>query len=485
MRRRALATAVLALSASLWFTGSATAHPLGNFTVNRSSGIVLTPGRVRIDYVVDMAEIPTFQLLPSIDTDGDGVASAVELDAWVSGAAPTYGDGLRISIEGAAIDLSVAASTAVTLPGQGGLDTLRVEAVFAGEAPANGSLTFRDTNFQGQIGWSEVTAVGAEGASVSADVPSASGSDQLRRYPEDLLKSPLDVTTAEITFQPGGSGAAPAPVAGAVIEAEATARPGVEAGPFGDLLTNQGIALMLVGLVIAVGFGAWHALLPGHGKTLMAAYMVGAGARTRQAVGVGTAVALMHTVSVLALGVLVLTLERTFRPEVLYPWLGLISGVAALALGCYLLLTRVRSMSGHESSSGHDHGATGHAHPHSHDLETSHLHGEPHAQGPRPLSRRGIAALALAGGILPAPSALLVMLAAINAHRVAYGLTLVVAFSAGLAVALIVIGMGALRARDAVSRRLSAATGRLIPVASASAIVLVGTYLTISGIAKV
>ena len=478
MRRRLLTAALVAVAASMWPASAAQAHPLGNFTVNRWSGIVLTPGRLRVDYVVDMAEIPTFQLLPEIDADGDGRADPGELAAWVAVAAPGYGEALRVRVGGLDIQLTTTAATAALLPGQGGLDTLRVEAVFTADAPERGDLAFRDTNFQGQIGWREITAVGAEGAALtSADVPTASVSDRLRRYPQDLLASPLNVTTADIVFAPGASGRAPAPVAGATMASEAAARPGVEGGPFAGLVENHGVPLMLIGFFIAVGFGAWHALLPGHGKTLMAAYMVGSNARTRQAVGVGAAVALMHTCSVLALGALVLTLERTFRPEVLYPWLGVTSGAAALALGSYLLWTRISSASrpaGH-SEHGHDH-----VHPHGH----GHPHGD-EREAPAPLSRRGVAGLALAGGILPAPSALLVMLAAINAHRVVYGLALVLCFSGGLAVALIAIGLGALRARDAVARRLSDTMGRLVPVASASAIVVVGAYLTVSGLAKV
>ena len=102
-----------------------------------------------------------------------------------------------------------------------------------------------------------------------------------------------------------------------------------------------------------------------------------------------------------------------------------------------------------------------------------------------PLSSKGILALALAGGILPAPTALVVLLGAIEAHRVAYGLALVVAFSAGLALALIAVGMGALRAREAVARRLSSTVGRLVPVLSASAIVGVGVYLTARGAVQI
>jgi ABC-type nickel/cobalt efflux system permease component RcnA len=184
----------------------------------------------------------------------------------------------------------------------------------------------------------------------------------------------------------------------------------------------------------------------------------------------------------------VLTLERTFRPETLYPWLGVLSGIVALALGAYLLISRLSAW-----------GTAGRASDHTHEHE--HVHAGEAAPGPThdhgfgrqshampagaPLSPKGLMALALAGGILPAPSALLVMLGAINAHRVGYGLALVLAFSAGLAAALIVIGMGALRARDAMARRLSGTMGRLVPVLSAAAIVVVGGFLAIRGLTQV
>ena len=94
-------------------------------------------------------------------------------------------------------------------------------------------------------------------------------------------------------------------------------------------------------------------------------------------------------------------------------------------------------------------------------------------------------ALALAGGILPAPSALIVMLGAIDAHRVAFGLSLVAAFSVGLATALIVIGLGALKAREAMAARLSSFWGRMVPVLSAAAIVGVGAFLSLRGLAQI
>jgi nickel/cobalt transporter (NicO) family protein len=480
-RRRRRALALIVVGGVLLTASSASAHPLGNFTVNRFSRIVVLPDHVRVDYVIDMAEIPTFQTMPSIDTDHDGAASAQELAAWATARAAAVVKHLDLTIDDAPVALQPAGAATQLLPGQGGLDTLRFEGTFVGDAPSDGSLAYRDGNFPGRIGWQEIVAVGAEGAALSqASVPSASVSDELRSYPQNLLSSPLSVTATTAAFGPGHSGPAPEPITSDLAGAGVRARPLVEGGPFAGLLTNHGTALVLLGLAIAAAFGAWHALLPGHGKTLMAAYMVGSSSKARHAVSVGSAVAVMHTASVLALGLLVLTLEQTFRPEALYPWLGLLSGLVALGLGAYLLITRL-AVWGRRHDGGHDHGHDPGPGGHTHGAG-GHTHALPEGT---PLSSKGVLALALAGGILPAPSALIVLLGAIEAHRVAYGLTLVLAFSAGLAIALIAVGTGALKARELVARRLSSSIGRLVPVVSAAAIVGVGVYLTLRSAVQV
>ena len=477
-QRRALALAVFIgvfLAAPAAF-----AHPLGNFTVNRFSRVVLLPDRVRVDYVIDMAEIPTFQEMPNIDTNGDGAASPQELAVWSTARAASVAKHLDLSIDDTAVTLQPEGAAAQLLPGQGGLNTLRFEGTFEGAAPLQGSLAYQDRNFAGRIGWQEVVAVGAEGSALgTTSAPATSVSDELRSYPQDLLSSPLAVSSMTATYAPGASGPAPTPITSDTTVGAVRARPLVQGGPFAGLLAKHGLSLVLVGLVVAAAFGAWHALLPGHGKTLMAAYMVGSSSKVRHAVSVGSAVAIMHTASVLGLGLLVLTLEQTFRPEALYPWLGLLSGLVALGLGAYLLISRLSAWGlERKATAAEDHDHTDH--------DREHGHGHRHGPGGHrhvlpegtPLSSKGILALALAGGILPAPIALVVLLGAIEAHRVAYGLALVMAFSTGLALALIAVGMGALRAREAVARRLSSTVGRLVPVLSASAIVGVGVYLT-------
>ena len=493
--------------------GAAWAHPLGNFTINLYSGIHLVPGDARIDYVVDMAEIPTFQAMPSIDANGDGVASDAERSAWATAEAPKLLANLSLEIDGHSIALEVRSATTEFRDGQGGLPILRFEGAFGGAIPSQGAIAYHDGNFAGHIGWREITAAGEEGVALEGStVPAQSVSDALLSYPQDLLSSPLDVTSMTARYGPG-SAAGPSDAARTTVLSQASsgARPLVEGGPYAALVENRGLWLVSLGFVLAVAFGAWHALLPGHGKTLMAAYMVGSGARVRQAVAVGSAVAVMHTASVLALGMLVLTLQATFRPEQLYPWLGLISGMVALGLGVYLLVARLSSWSTLRRGSGSEPTPSGpervdhdHGHDNEHGRDDAHptsghvhggddrrgRHGHEHLPAPglpagAPLSAKGLIALALAGGILPAPSALLVMLAAINAHRAAYGLGLVLAFSVGLAAALIVVGLGALRARDAMARRLSTFWGRLVPVLSAGAIVGMGAFLTVRGVGAV
>jgi nickel/cobalt exporter len=472
---------VIALSAAVVAVPSAAlAHPLGNFTVNLYSGIQLTPGEVRIDYVLDMAEIPTFQEMSSIDADGDGTASDAERASWAGRTAPELLSNITLTVGGRRVDLRVVSSGMRFRPGQGGLQILRLEATFAGEVASQGSLTYRDDNYADRIGWREITAVGADGEAITgSSVPAGSVSDGLLSYPQDLLSSPLHVTEATLSFHPGTS----APAA-ASSEQPADARPGVTGGSFAGLVDQTG-PFMLVAFLLAIAFGALHALGPGHGKTLMAAYLVGAGGRPKQAVAVGGAVAVMHTASVLALGFVVLSATRLFPPERVYPWLGLGSGLVALGLGAGLLVGRFGVWSnGRRAALAYDvdHEQAG-EHQHGHDDEHVHGgHGHTHAVPDAPvLSRRGLMALAVAGGILPSPTALVVLLGSVAFHRVAYGLGLIAAFSVGLATALIVVGILALRARDLVSRRMSGTVGRLVPVFSASAIVVLGLALTVRG----
>ena len=470
LRRTLLLSGVVVVVLSA--PATAIAHPLGNFTVNRYAGIELTPGDVRIEYVLDMAEIPTVQVRPEIDTDANDTITDPERAAWAARIAPELLANLTLTVDRRAVPLDVVSSSMRFRPGQGGLDILRLEATFAGPVASSGELAFADANFVDRIGWSEVTAAGTDGTAVArSSVPARSVSNALLSYPLDLLASPLDVHEAALSFHPGTG--APAAAATGGVEANA-ARLDVAGGAFAGLVGRTG-PFMLMALLLAFGFGALHAFGPGHGKTLMAAYLVGAGGRARHAIAVGGSVAVMHTAAVLALGFVVLTMAEVFAPERVYPWLGLVSGLIAFALGASLLVARLGSWS-------RTHGGPDHHHP---SADGAAGHGHAHQAQPEVLTRRSLTAIAVTGGMLPSPTALVVLLAAVALDRIAYGLALIGAFSLGLATALVVVGLVALRARDVVAGKMSGTTARVVPVFSAASIALLGLVLTFRGFVQI
>jgi len=450
VRRLALVATLLSLAAP----AAAEAHPLGNFTVNRYAAVQLSGGGVYVHYVLDVAEIPTFQ-------EGDRLRRA--------DFAETIARGLVLRVDGAPAALRVVRHEIVERPGAGGLPTLRFEAVLTLARPlASGdggqrTLVVRDTNFAGRIGWREVVARADEGARIrSASVPPESRSDALRAYPKELLQSPLDVGSARISFVPGAGPGTPPALDTARATEEGRGRGGFEA------LIAQGdlsLGVVLVSLAVAMFWGAAHALTPGHGKAIVAGYLVGTRGKARHAFLLGGIVTVTHTAGVFALGLVTLLLSRFIVPERLYPWLTVASGVLVIAVGASVLVQRLRHR-----------GAHAHAHDHHHDHG-----GKDEEQGVRGLLGVGIAA-----GLLPCPSALVVLLSAIALHRVGFGLALIVAFSAGLALTVSSIGLVAVLARKAFGRlRLDGPVFRALPALSALVILAVGIAITVNSLPEV
>src|SRR5262245_61181532 len=185
---------------------AAAAHPLGNFSVNRYHGLIVAPGELRVDTVQDLAEIPTAQAAPRIDADHDGTASATELAGWARQACRRAAGELLISVDGRPVLAVSQAAAAQLRPGQASLPTLRLEcrivAALAG-LRAGSRIEFRD-RAPDQPGWREVTARGDRMTLLSSDVPQASRSDRLVRYPRDMLTAPLDQRSATLRVRPGG-----------------------------------------------------------------------------------------------------------------------------------------------------------------------------------------------------------------------------------------------------------------------------------------
>ena len=441
MRRLAPLVAALAVVAAvLAHPPEASAHPLGNFTVNHYAGIELAGDRVYVRYVLDLAEIPTFQ-------SGDRVR------------APRYPSELAHQLDlrlgGERAVLRPLTHRVAERPGAGGLPTLRFEAVYTA-ALRGSAFTFVDRSFASRIGWREVTVRARDGARlVSSSVPAASRSDELRSYPRDLLRSPLAVRSATARFVAGTAPAAPPLL-------HRSAAPGHTGDRLAGLIGRDDttFGVVLLSLLVAAFWGAAHALTPGHGKALVAGYLVGTRGRPRHAFALGATVTVTHTAGVFALGLVTLGLSTVVVPEQLYPWLTLVSGMLVVGVGAGVLLRRARHARGH------------HHHHHDH-------HGDD-------IDVRGILGIGAAAGLLPCPSALVVLLSAIALHRLAFGLALIVAFSVGLAATITAIGLVAVLARRAFGRaQLDGPVIRALPALSAAVIVVVGLVITVNAIPAV
>jgi nickel/cobalt transporter (NicO) family protein len=474
MRRRLAFLGVFLALAGLAVPALADAHPLGNFTINRYSRIDVSGSRVYVLYVLDMAEIPTFQARSSGGIDADVYAKRIAR-------------GVRLSIDGRPARLVPARHALAFPPGAGGLQTTRLEVVLAGPVLHGRSavVSYHDNNYAGRIGWKEITARGDDGAAITgASAPAKSISEELRAYPKDLLQSPLDVSSARITVDPGAApGEAPALTHGKTLQAPDR----VADSGFSSLIGRGHLSalVILASLAAALFWGAAHALSPGHGKTIIAAYLVGQRGKVRHAAYLGLIVTATHTIGVFALGGVTLALSQFILPEQLYPWLNLVSGVLVVGIGASVFTGRLRRRLAHARAHahGHDHD---HLHHHDHDHGHAHSHQHGHDHVPREPGLRGLLAVGVSGGLLPCPSALVVLLAAISLHRVGFGLVLILAFSAGLALTITGIGLVAVLAKRAFSRlSLQGRVVGLLPAVSALVILIAGIAMTVRALPKV
>jgi nickel/cobalt transporter (NicO) family protein len=429
---------VAAAGALLTVADSASAHPLGNFSINHLSRMSVSADRVDVHYVLDQAEIPTVQ---------ERSLSRAEV---VARKRAEVSRRLVLLVDGHRVALAQAGPARLSFPpGAGGLKTTRVELSLRAAVDHPRRVELRDGTFPGRIGWKAVVSEPGSGTAVRTDAPTGDPTAGLRRYPRDLLSSPLDEREASFAVRPG-DGTLVAPEGPGGGKAETRAASDGFAGLFADAASGRGVLVLL--LLAAFGWGALHALSPGHGKAMVAAYLVGTRGRARHAVALGATVTITHTIGVFALGAVTLALSQYVLPEDLYPWLTLVSGLLVVGIGAGVLRSRMRRARQH------------HHHHHHHEHE---------------LSWKGLLGMGTAAGLIPCPSALVVLLAAISQHEVALGLVLITAFSLGLAATLTGLGLVVVSARRWIPPRLAA--GRLaafLPAASALLIVGVGCVLT-------
>jgi nickel/cobalt transporter (NicO) family protein len=492
----------------------AEAHPLGNFTINHYSRLEFADEKAHIDYVLDVAEIPTFQRKRQLDPNGDGKLSDAEARSYLDAQLPSLVENLQLRVGEKVVPLRLLDSSATYRPGQGGLPILRIEARLLAELPKNwednGAGYYTDRNYKDHLGWREIVVQGGPGVAIKrSTAPSAGVSDELRKYPSDMLSSPLDIREAKFTLVPGEGSVADGTV-GQAARSFDTSNYGFKTNGYISRLyawlnslisfTSPSPIVILISLLAALLWGAVHAFTPGHGKTVVAAYLVGDRGTARHAVFLGLTVTLTHTLGVFALGGVAIYLARYILPEALFPWLSVVSGLLVVVIGLSLLFSRSRGLGAgsgkvhhtqtehadgaHTHShvhSVHSHSHSGHEHTHSHDGHT-HSHLPPGADGSK-VSIRSLVALGVSGGLVPCPAALVLLLSAISLGRLGFGMVLVVAFSVGLAIVLTGIGILMIYAKRLFERfSFETRVPRLLPVASALVISLAGVVILVGSL---
>lgn len=500
---------------------------LGDFTINQYVGLQLSDDGARVHVVVVYGQLPALRELRDADTDADGVTTRDELDAHVMGLAPWLAESLVLTVDGVRVPLRAADWTSSRPAELAGASSLRFDINYhaalprqAAGAPAR-RLVLANRNFPGRVGWREMAVTAHPGLQVfDTNAYGTSLTRELGEVPAGMpAAGPLDEREIHLRYT-----GAVAP-AGAVLlaprpeplRAAAEVSPMAAEGAWLGEQTRRVVRLMsapdvplhvlIVALAAAMALGALHALSPGHGKSVVGAYLVGSRGTPRHAVFLGVTVTITHTLMVFVLGALTLFASRTIVPERLFPILSLLSGLLVVAMGLTLLVQRWKEarlgwLSQHAHA--HDHG---HAHHHDHGHHHHHPHDGHHDHGTAPQAHgaalthshggtththlppstagdavtwRGLLTLGVSGGLLPCPSAMVLLLASVAINKTLVGLALVVAFSVGLALTLSAIGLVFLYARAFLDARSGRARWpHLLPLLSAASITLLGGVLCI------
>ena len=559
---------VLFLFVLILSSATSVAHPMGNFSVNHYSKIKIGQQSIEIRYLIDMAEIPTFQearqfdITPKVD---DPSASR-----YLNRQEQLLKEGISLESDGQSVRLYTISRQVAFADGAGGLSTMKIGFVFRGTLDVSAGthkLSYFDSNFPGRAGWKEVVVLDDGVTILSSSAPGTDRSQELTNYSSDVLNSPPQQLSALVVFRtslsepdktasaeiiaaspnrtpPRGTDAAhqasaPLPtrppsrqrqrqssgvITSGAITTATTSRDlsdpqsspsGIAASTvallplaraqntprsrFTELISTQGklnFWVLLSAALIAAGLGALHALEPGHGKTIVAAYLVGSRGTARHAVLLGIVVTAAHTAGVYLLGAVTLYASRYIVPEQLYPWLGTISGLSVAGLGIFIFL---RHWTGETVEHSH---APGEQHSHwflsifqqsatNRDTPTEPANPTAISAESKPVERtlslRELCTLGITGGIVPCPAALVVLLSAFSLHRIGFGLFLITAFSFGLAAVLVIVGLTMVYAKSVMSSRVRPGNLalRYLPFLSAAFMVVLGVGITASAIASV
>jgi nickel/cobalt exporter len=490
------------------------AHPMGNFSVSHYAKLEPAPNGIEMEYVLDLAEIPTFELLR--DWNVDRTAAPSELERHAAAQARLWLKNVDVTVNGTRVRPRFESSKIVIADGAGNLPILRITTRARIDA-AGGKLTYEDHNYPDRAGWKEIVV--SRGAGIALRQASQSSVDiskGLTQYPADPTLAPPQDLRAEMTWtvaaplvaaaepsapqpviqqipQPRLAPAAPSP---ATLTAKAAPAGAVVRGDFLSRFLHERTLtpwMILVALGAAFVLGAAHAFTPGHGKTIVAAYLVGSRGTLKHAVFLGAMVTFTHTIVVFALGLSTLFLFKYVVPEKITEILGAISGLTIAAIGGWMLWKRVRARAQSHSHAPHDHDHAHHHHDHEHSHGHAHGHhhdhghhhhdhgGHVHSHVPAEISWKGLVALGASGGLVPCESALVLLLGAIALGRVGLGLLLLVSFSIGLALVLMAIGVLVLYAKNLLPESRRSANHPLLAwasIASPAVVLIVGIVMT-------
>ena len=499
--------AALAFAATASFARADTvASLLGNFTINQFSRLAISERAIDVRYSVVFGQLPALRELHLADTNGDGVTSEEERETRGHEIAATLVSQVHVTIDGEPIALRMARSS-TSLPAEQSGFSLRVDVDLTGDLPpasrTSRTLSFANDAYAGRFGWQEIVVEAAPGIAVyDTDAFSTSLTNGLTESPSELpATGPLAERSVHLAYRegtppPGAQAISPRPGTRAseraVSRSEGNSLQRATRGIV-ELVSAPDVAphVAIWALLAAMLLGAVHAFSPGHGKTVVGAYLIGSRATARHAAFLGLTVTVTHTIGVFALGFLTLAASAYALPERILPILGFVSGLLVLGMGVGLVVRRwpaarvaLRHRSGFRTlaprsgpfvlaAMDHAHAAAGW---HSHG-GTWHTHLPPGGSGDA-VTWRSLLALGVSGGLVPCPSAMVLLLAAVALNKTAFGLALVVAFSLGLAATLSAIGFAFLYARNRLPQGTQSARWvRVVPLASAAVIVLVGLAL--------
>ena len=467
------------------------AHPVGNFSVNQYSRLEISRTGIKLREVLDMAEIPTFQESAAIDLNHDGNLSQDELNIYAASLTPQFAGNLLLTVNGQRVAVKSNSVTASLAAGAGDLSTLKIVWDMSGDLPAladSNRLAFQNNNYTGRVGWNEIVIQRNDGVNIFDTTAFGNGlTNELDAYPQELIAAPLAERSMELSFNFAPS----TPTGRPMRDRDGTVSTPVLKDTLAELIRVPEISPMvaLFGLLVAFGLGAVHAMSPGHGKTIVGAYLVGSKGTTKHAVFLGLTVTITHTLGVFAIGLVTLFASKYILPERLMPILSFFSGLMVFFIGISLFKDRLYKFLGWTTASEHEHI---HKNPsaddaseisHSHDGVTHTHNGTAHTHlPPERLTWTNLLALGISGGLLPCPSALVLMLAAISAGRILYGLVLTIAFSVGLAATLTIVGLVFLHIGNVFGRTAfsNSRVFKALPVFSAFIVAFVGALICYS-----